>query len=53
MAIAMQGSGIPYMDMGAASIKLNDDGTYVVTCGATELGQGSDTVITQIVAEQI
>lgn len=53
MAIAMQGSGIPYMDMGAASIKLNDDGTYVVTCGATELGQGSDTVITQIVAEEL
>ncbi|HKM10356.1 MAG TPA: molybdopterin cofactor-binding domain-containing protein [Bacilli bacterium] len=53
MAIAMQGSGIPLMDMGSSSIKLNDDGTYVVTSGATDIGQGSDTVITQIVAEEL
>jgi CO/xanthine dehydrogenase Mo-binding subunit len=51
MAIAMQGSGIPYIDMAAATIKLNDDGFYNLTVGATENGQGSDTVITQIVAE--
>ncbi|HNX16544.1 MAG TPA: molybdopterin-dependent oxidoreductase [Bacilli bacterium] len=53
MAIAMQGSGIPFMDMGSSSIKLNDDGSYVVTSGATDIGQGSDTVITQIVAEEL
>jgi len=53
MAIAMQGSGIPYMDMGSSSIKLNDDGSYMVTSGATDIGQGSDTVITQIVAEEL
>ncbi len=53
MAIAMQGSGIPYIDMAAATIKLNDDGFYNLTVGATEIGQGSDTVITQIVAEAL
>ena len=53
MAIAMQGSGIPYIDMAAATVKLNDDGFYNLTVGATEIGQGSDTVITQIVAEAL
>ncbi|NCA95798.1 MAG: aldehyde oxidase, partial [Methanomicrobia archaeon] len=53
MAIAMQGSGIPYIDMAAATIKLNDDGFYNVTVGATDIGQGSDTVIAQIVAEAL
>jgi len=51
MAIAMQGSGIPYIDMGAATIKLNDDGFYNLLVGATEIGQGSDTVLAQIAAE--
>ena len=53
MAIAMQGSGIPFMDMGSATIKLNDGGTYMVTVGATDIGQGSDTIISQIVAEEL
>lgn len=53
MAIAMQGSGIPFMDMGSATIKLNDFGSYVLTVGATDIGQGSDTVLTQIAAEEL
>ena len=53
MAIAMQGSGIPFMDMGSATIKLNDGGSYMVTVGATDIGQGSDTIISQIVAEEL
>jgi CO/xanthine dehydrogenase Mo-binding subunit len=53
MAIAMQGSGIPFLDMGSCSIKLNDGGSYMVTVGATDIGQGSDTVIAQIVAEEL
>ena len=52
-AIAMQGSGIPFMDMGSCSIKLNDGGSYNVTVGATDIGQGSDTLIAQIVAEEL
>ena len=53
MAIAMQGSGIPYIDMGSATIKLNDDGFYNLMVGATEIGQGSDTVLAQIAAETL
>lgn len=53
MAIAMQGSGIPYIDMGAATIKLNDDGFYNLMVGATDIGQGSDTVLAQIAAEAL
>lgn len=52
-AIAMQGSGIPFMDMGSASIKLNDGGSYNLTVGATDIGQGSDTVLCQIAAEEL
>ncbi len=52
-AIAMQGSGIPFLDMGSCSIRLNDGGSYMVTVGATDIGQGSDTVISQIVAEEL
>lgn len=51
MAAIMHGSGIPYMDMGSATIRLNDGGSYMVTVGATDIGQGSDTIISQIVAE--
>lgn len=52
-AIAMQGSGIPFLDMGSCSIKLNDGGSYMVTVGATDIGQGSDTIISQIIAEEL
>jgi len=52
-AIAMQGSGIPFLDMGSCTIKLNDGGSFMVTVGATDIGQGSDTAIAQIVAEEL
>lgn len=51
MSIHMQGSGIPAIDMGAATIKLNDDGSFNLLIGATDLGTGSDTVLGQIAAE--
>ena len=51
MAIAMHGSGIAGLDMGAASIKINDDGSFNLMVGATDLGTGSDTVLAQIAAE--
>ncbi len=51
MSIHMQGSGIPLVDMGAASIKLNDDGSFNLAVGATDLGTGSDTILGQIAAE--
>jgi putative selenate reductase molybdopterin-binding subunit len=51
MAIAMHGTAIAGLDMGAASIKLNDDGSFNLLVGATDLGTGSDTVLAQIAAE--
>ena len=51
MAIAMHGTSIPGDDMGAANIKVNEDGTFNVLCGATDIGTGSDTVLAQIAAE--
>ncbi len=47
----MQGTAIPYLDMGAASLKMNDDGSFNLLIGATDLGTGSDTVLAQMVAE--
>lgn len=51
MSIHMQGSGIPLIDMGAATIKMNDDGSFNLLIGATDLGTGSDTILAQIAAE--
>ena len=48
---AMQGTAIPYLDMGGASIKMNDDGSFNLLVGATDLGTGSDTVLAQMAAE--
>ena len=53
MACLMQGSSIPDIDMGAASIKINDDGSFNLLMGATDLGTGSDTVLAQIAAEEL
>jgi putative selenate reductase molybdopterin-binding subunit len=51
MACVMQGTAIPYLDMGGASIKINDDGSFNLLVGATDLGTGSDTVLAQLAAE--
>ena len=51
VAMVMQGTAIPYLDMGGASIKMNDDGSFNLLVGATDLGTGSDTVLAQIAAE--
>jgi putative selenate reductase molybdopterin-binding subunit len=53
LAICMHGTGIAGLDMGAASIKLNDDGSFNLLIGATDLGTGSDTVLAQIAAEAL
>ncbi|MDK2953830.1 MAG: putative selenate reductase molybdopterin-binding subunit [Kosmotoga sp.] len=50
-SIAMQGSGIAKIDMAAATIKMNDDGSFNLLIGATDLGTGSDTIMAQIAAE--
>ncbi len=51
LALVMQGTAIPYLDMGGASIKMNDDGSFNLLVGATDLGTGSDTVLGQMAAE--
>lgn len=51
IAVVMQGTAIPYLDMGGASIKMNDDGSFNLLVGATDLGTGSDTVLAQMAAE--
>lgn len=51
VACVMQGTAIPYLDMGAASIKMNEDGSFNCLVGATDLGTGSDTVLGQMAAE--
>jgi putative selenate reductase molybdopterin-binding subunit len=50
-ALMMQGTAIPYLDMGGASLKMNDDGSFNLLIGATDLGTGSDTVLAQMAAE--
>jgi CO/xanthine dehydrogenase Mo-binding subunit len=49
-AVAMQGSGIPKIDMAAASMKMNEDGSFNLFVGATDIGTGSDTILAQIAA---
>ena len=51
LALCMQGSGIPFVDMGACSIKINDDGSFNLLVGAADLGTGADTVFAQIAAD--
>jgi len=51
VALVMQGTAIPYLDMGGASIKMNDDGSFNLLIGATDLGTGSDTVLAQMAGE--
>ncbi len=53
VAAAGQGSGIPGIDMGAAFIKMNEDASFNLLIGATDLGTGSDTALAQIAAETL
>ena len=53
MAVATQGSGIPLVDMGGAHMKMNEDGSFNLHVGATDIGTGSDTVLAQIAAEAL
>ena len=51
VATAGQGSGIPGVDMGSVYLKMNEDGSFNLAMGATDLGTGSDTALAQIAAE--
>ena len=51
MGMAMQGSGITSVDVGSASLKINDDGFYTLSIGEADMGTGCDTILAQIAAE--
>lgn len=51
MAVTMQGSGIAGVDTGSATVRLNDAGNFTVQVGVTDMGQGSDTIVTMMAAE--
>lgn len=51
LSTGMQGSALSNIDMAAASMKINDDGSFNLMIGATDLGTGSDTILAQIVAD--
>ena len=51
MGMAMQGSGITSVDVGSASLKINDDGFYTLSIGAADMGTGCDTILAQIASE--
>ena len=50
-AVVFHGSGIAGLDMAAATMKMNDDGSFNLMVGATDIGTGSDTILAQIAAE--
>lgn len=51
MAVTMQGSGISKIDTASVTIKLNEDGFFTLSHAASDMGQGSDTMLCQIAAE--
>ena len=51
VAMAMQGSCISRVDVGSATVKLSEDGTYNLIIGAADMGTGCDTILSQMVAE--
>lgn len=53
VAMAMQGSAISSVDVGSATVRLSDDGTYNLIIGAADMGTGCDTTLSQILAEDM
>jgi putative selenate reductase molybdopterin-binding subunit len=53
MACAMQGSGIAGIDWASAFLKMNEDGSFCLQVGASDVGAGADTVLSQIAAETL
>ena len=53
VAMSMQGSGISGVDVGSVTIKVTDDGTYMLLIGAADMGTGCDTILAQMVAEHM
>jgi CO/xanthine dehydrogenase Mo-binding subunit len=50
---AYMGGTLIYPNGSGVIVKMNDDGSAIVLTGAIDIGQGSETVISQIVAEEL
>ncbi len=53
MSVMGHGSGIAGLDMAAATVRINDDASFHLLIGATDIGTGSDTILAQIAAEEL
>lgn len=53
LAMALQGSAISGIDVGGATLKLNDDGFVSLMIGAADMGTGCDTTLAQVAAEAL
>lgn len=53
IGIATHGSGIAGIDMAIVTISMEEDGTYKLLSGSSDLGTGSDTIIAQIAAQAL
>ena len=51
IAMAMQGSSIAGIDVGGADIKLNEDGSYTLALGCSDMETGCDTILAQMAAD--
>lgn len=51
IVMAMQGSSIAGIDVGGADIKLNEDGSYTLALGCSDMGTGCDTILAQMAAD--
>ncbi len=47
------GGSLVYPNSSGVMVKMNDDGSAIVLTGAIDVGQGSETIIAQIVAEEL
>src|SRR5271157_3891463 len=53
VSCTMQGSGIAGIDWASAFLKMNEDGSFYLQAGASDVGGGADTVLSQIAAETL
>ncbi|WP_135822105.1 xanthine dehydrogenase family protein molybdopterin-binding subunit [Halostella litorea] len=51
VALIAQGSGVAGKELGAAQIKMNEDGSFVLQVGGVDTGTGADTMFGQVAAE--
>ncbi|MEI8183584.1 MAG: xanthine dehydrogenase family protein molybdopterin-binding subunit [Desulfomonile sp.] len=47
------GGSLIYPNSSSVVVKMNDDGTFTLLTGALDIGQGAETILAQIVAEEL